>query len=102
MIADEEVLLHRSGRNLEGLDDECADEQREDDRDDDRLEVLARDGFLEGGLGPRSRGHSVSVPIFSPARNASCGICTFPTCFMRFLPSFCFSSSFRLREMSPP
>ena len=37
--------------------------------------------------------HSVSVPIFSTARNASCGISTVPTRFMRFLPSFCFSSS---------
>ena len=27
---------------------------------------------------------------------------TLPMAFMRFLPSFCFSSSFRLREMSPP
>ena len=36
------------------------------------------------------------------ARNASCGTSTAPTCFMRFLPSFCFSNSFRLREMSPP
>jgi hypothetical protein len=25
-----------------------------------------------------------------------------PNCRMRFLPSFCFSSSLRLREMSPP
>jgi len=33
--------------------------------------------------------------------NASCGILTRPTCFMRFLPSFCFSSSFRLRVTSP-
>jgi acyl-CoA thioester hydrolase len=39
---------------------------------------------------------------FSTARKASCGISTDPTCFMRFLPSFCFSSSLRLREMSPP
>ena len=46
--------------------------------------------------------YSVSVPIFSTARNASCGISTLPTRFMRFLPSFCFSSSLRLREMSPP
>ena len=43
-----------------------------------------------------------SVPTFSTARNASCGISTRPTRFMRFLPSFCFSSSFRLRVMSPP
>ena len=35
-------------------------------------------------------------------RKASCGISTFPTCFMRFLPSFCFSRSFLLRVMSPP
>ena len=46
--------------------------------------------------------HSVSVPIFSTARNASCGISTLPTRFIRFLPSFCFSSSLRFREMSPP
>src|SRR5690606_1885152 len=38
----------------------------------------------------------------STARKASCGISTLPTCFMRFLPAFCFSSSLRLREMSPP
>ncbi len=38
----------------------------------------------------------------STARNASCGTSTPPTCFMRFLPFFCFSSSFRLRVMSPP
>ena len=50
----------------------------------------------------KSPAHSVSVPILSTARNASCGISTLPTCFMRFLPSFCFSSSLRLREMSPP
>ncbi len=36
------------------------------------------------------------------ARKASCGTSTEPICFMRFLPSFCFSSSLRLREMSPP
>jgi hypothetical protein len=36
------------------------------------------------------------------ARKASCGMSTWPTRFMRFLPSFCFSRSLRLREMSPP
>ena len=36
------------------------------------------------------------------ARNASWGTSTLPICFMRFLPSFCFSRSLRLREMSPP
>ena len=38
----------------------------------------------------------------STARNASCGTSTPPTCFIRFLPFFCFSSSLRLRVMSPP
>ena len=33
---------------------------------------------------------------------ASWGTSTLPTIFMRFLPSFCFSSSLRLRLMSPP
>ena len=43
-----------------------------------------------------------SQSIFSTARKASCGISTRPTRFMRFLPSFCFSSNLRLREISPP
>jgi len=41
-------------------------------------------------------------PTWRIARNASCGISTLPTAFMRFLPAFCFSSSFFLRVMSPP
>ena len=41
-------------------------------------------------------------PTFRTARNASCGMSTFPTRFMRRLPSFCFSRSSRLRVMSPP
>ena len=39
---------------------------------------------------------------FRIARKAFWGISTFPTCFMRFLPSFCFSRSLRFRLMSPP
>src|SRR6266511_1726007 len=38
----------------------------------------------------------------STDRNASWGTSTRPTCFMRFLPFFCFSSSLRLRVTSPP
>ena len=48
-------------------------------------------------------------PCFSPvgalesaAMKASWGTSTRPTIFIRFLPSFCFSSSLRLRVMSPP
>ena len=43
-----------------------------------------------------------SFSVFSTARKASCGISTEPTCFIRFLPSFCFSRSLRFRLMSPP
>ena len=43
-----------------------------------------------------------SSPTSSTARNAFCGISTLPTIFIRFLPSFCFSRSLRLRVMSPP
>src|SRR5579875_2147546 len=39
---------------------------------------------------------------FRTARKASCGISTFPTRFIRFFPSFCFSSNFRFRVTSPP
>ena len=41
-------------------------------------------------------------PSSSTARKASCGTSIRPTDFMRFFPSFCFSSSLRLRLMSPP
>jgi hypothetical protein len=44
----------------------------------------------------------LSWPMFSTARNASCGTSTPPTCFIRFFPFFCFSSSLRFRVMSPP
>lgn len=40
--------------------------------------------------------------IFKTAMKASCGTSTLPTAFMRFLPSFCFSSSLRFLVMSPP
>ncbi len=43
-----------------------------------------------------------SVSPESAAMNASWGTSTRPTIFMRFLPSFCFSRSLRLRVMSPP
>jgi hypothetical protein len=40
-------------------------------------------------------------PIFSASMNAACGMSTLPNWRMRFLPSFCFSRSLRLRVTSP-
>ena len=57
---------------------------------------------LRHSTGVRLRPYAPSPLTFSTERKASCGISTRPTRFMRFLPAFCFSSSFRLREMSPP
>jgi hypothetical protein len=45
---------------------------------------------------------SGTEPVDSAATKASCGTSTLPIVFIRFLPSFCFSRSLRLREMSPP
>ena len=117
VVADEQRRLHRARRNLVGLDEEGANDDREDERDDDRLaysrssEPCGLDGLAgrSGGVSPgpalrRLRGATVKPysPTLSRARNASCGISTLPTCFIRFLPSFCFSSSLRLRVISPP
>ena len=46
--------------------------------------------------------HKRSPSSCNTAMNASCGISTDPTCFMRFFPSFWRSRSLRLRVMSPP
>ena len=43
-----------------------------------------------------------AAALESAAMKASWGTSTRPTIFIRFLPSFCFSSSLRLRVMSPP
>ena len=59
-------------------------------RDADRLDPSSH--FLE----------AVDSLVESAATNASWGTSTRPTIFIRFLPSFCFSSSLRLRVMSPP
>ena len=45
---------------------------------------------------------SAGSEVLRAAMKASCGTSTRPTIFIRFLPSFCFSSSLRLRVMSPP
>jgi len=56
-------------------------------------------------LGPAGNRLSLrhsSASTLRTARNASCGISTFPTCFIRFFPSFCFSRSFLFLVISPP
>ncbi len=65
-------------------------------------EIPLQQTTKDDGLSRQCYSPSSSGPTLSTARNASCGISTRPTRFMRFLPSFCFSSSLRLREMSPP
>ena len=52
--------------------------------------------------GAPAAGSNQSSEVFSTARKADWGSSTSPTIFIRFLPSFCFSSSLRLRVMSPP
>ena len=53
-------------------------------------------GLRRGAQGPGYES------IFSTARNASLGTCTVPNWRIRFFPSFCFSSSFFFRVISPP
>ena len=74
-----------------------------------QVHVEVADAAIPPSARPRRRPLSVcqrhylfSWSRLSTARNASCGTSTEPTCFIRFLPFFCCSSSFRLREMSPP
>ena len=70
-----------------------------------RLKPLGH--LSSAGGGGHSRPRAPGKPrfqasIFKAARKADCGISTLPNWRIRFLPSFCFSNSFRLREMSPP
>ena len=50
----------------------------------------------------RKAKRSYSLSSLSTAMNASVGTCTVPRFLIFFFPSFCFSSSFFLRVMSPP
>lgn len=79
--------------------------------DDANLLITANSGGQRGQRGQRGQtaaeGYFLGA-LVSPeseeraAMKASCGTSTRPTIFIRFLPSFCFSSSLRLRLMSPP
>ena len=58
--------------------------------------------FLPSPIKAGKETESHSSSSFSTARKASVGIWTLPRERIRFLPSFCFSSSFFFRVMSPP
>src|SRR3989304_3211600 len=105
MIADQQGVLHRSRRDLERLDDESPHQQGDQQRNGKCLDVLAKLPFSAhflsrtAGVVCRLPGHSLT---FRMERKASWGISTVPTCFILFFPSFCFSSSFLFRAISPP
>ena len=63
-------------------------------------QVIVRARLIRGLQGAAWKAYSSS--ILSIATKASCGIFKLPIDFIRFLPSFCFSSNLRLREISPP
>jgi hypothetical protein len=95
-------------RELDGSDRAAAAEQLESQNH--RREPALREAgatipanrpLLES-IGRRDSPNPDQASIFSAARNADCGISTLPNWRIRFLPSFCFSSSFRFREISPP
>ena len=71
-----------------------------DERDEVAVAAAMRRRTAGGrrGGGRRCIERFFSESRLSTARNASCGTSTPPTCFMRFLPFFCFSSSLRLRR----
>ena len=121
-VPDHQRRHHRARGYLEGLDQERA--QQEDDENDreETLRIFDPPGFLvvlasllreidcvRKRKRPRNdqqdEQYQREIHLLSTcrmARNASWGISTVPTCFMRFFPAFCFSSNFLLRLTSPP
>ena len=57
---------------------------------------------VAGAISSRPGGGNQSSSSFRTAMKASEGTETVPKVRIRFLPSFCFSSSFFFRVMSPP
>src|SRR5690242_14382307 len=78
--------------------------ERAFERADDRIGVVREPRAAALALHAHLERHQDfdPCPMLRTARKASCGTSTAPTCFIRFFPAFCFSSSFRLRLMSPP
>ncbi len=125
-VAHQQRRQHRAGRDLEGLHQERPQQEHHQDHRKKTLRVLdpprlgasrpapaAQPVMIEQPHGAgcdqqqeqderEVHAHHRYLPTCRMARKASWGISTLPTCFMRFLPSFCFSSSFFLRVMSPP
>jgi hypothetical protein len=67
--------------------------------------AIAHRRIARGGCAsriPERRRQQSQLSTLSAAIKASCGMSTLPNCRIFFLPSFCFSRSFRLRVMSPP
>ena len=110
LVADE-GWLHGFRRDLECLDDEVSEDEGQDQGNPEGLAPFADHvARVRVRLTPRTRGGPgfrlgsghYSSSGARTARNASCGTVTPPMLFIRFLPSFCFSKSFRLRVISPP
>ena len=73
-----------------------------DGRADRFRQIFMRFAFLARFV-PLEQIHNTQFSLdFNTSIKASCGMFTRPISFIRFLPSFCFSSSFRFRVMSPP
>src|SRR5713101_2036090 len=121
-VPDHQRRHHRARGNLEGLDQERAQQENDEDDRKETLRIFDPPGFLVvvaalfgeiDCVGQRKRPRNDKqheeyqreihlLSTCSMARNASWGISTVPTCFMRFFPAFCFSSNFLLRLTSPP
>ena len=88
------------GKPIHACDD-CGEQQQQG-------EIALHHAEIPGcGVQAESRKYGASESLHQSstckmARNASWGTSTEPICFMRFLPAFCFSRSFFLREISPP